>query len=43
MEAKQTVNEVKSYLAEIGQYYIEYKDLDDLKDHIASDFRKYGI
>ena len=37
------VNEVKSYLAEIGQYYIEYQDLKDLKDHIVSDFRKYGI
>ncbi|MBR5333331.1 MAG: hypothetical protein IKV33_01170, partial [Alistipes sp.] len=27
----------------LGQYYIEYKDIDDLKNHIKHDFRRYSL
>ena len=34
---------IRRHLSEIGQYYIEYRDLDDLKNHITQDFRRYGL
>ena len=34
---------IRRYLSEIGQYYIEYRDVDDLKNHIAQDFRRYSL
>lgn len=37
------VTDIKKHLSNIGQYYIEYRDIDDLKHHIAHDFRKYSI
>lgn len=37
------VTAIRRHLSEIGQYYIEYRDLDDLKIHITQDFRRYGL
>ncbi len=37
------VTEIKKHLSEIGQYYIEYKDIDDLKNCINYDFRRYSL
>ena len=37
------VSAIRKHLAEIGQYYIEYRNLDDLKTHISQDFRRYGL
>lgn len=34
---------IRKHLSEIGQYYIEYRDIDDLKTHITLDFRRYGL
>lgn len=37
------ITAIRRYLSEIGQYYIEYKNVDDLKNHIAQDFRRYSL
>lgn len=37
------VKTIIDHLTAIGQYYIEYSDIDDLKAHIAQDFRKYSL
>ena len=42
-EQSEEVIEIRRHLSEIGQYYIEYRDLDDLKNHITQDFRRYGL
>ena len=42
-EQSEEVAAIRRYLSEIGQYYIEYRDLDDLKTLITQDFRRYGI
>ena len=42
-EQSEEVISIRRHLSEIGQYYIEYRDLDDLKTHITQDFRRYGL
>lgn len=42
-EQSEEVVAIRRHLSEIGQYYIEYRDLDDLKNHITQDFRRYGL
>ena len=42
-EQSEEVVAIRRHLSEIGQYYIEYRDLDDLKNHITYDFRRYGL
>ena len=42
-EQSEEVISIRKHLSEIGQYYIEYRDLDDLKTHITQDFRRYGL
>lgn len=42
-EQSEEVVAIRRHLSEIGQYYIEYRDLDDLKTHITQDFRRYGL
>ena len=42
-EQSEEVIAIRKYLSEIGQYYIEYRDIDDLKIHIAQDFRRYSL
>ena len=37
------IEAIRKHLSSINQYYIEYKDIDDLKNHILQDFRRYGI
>ena len=34
---------IRKHLSEIGQYYIEYRDIDDLTNHVAQDFRRYSL
>lgn len=34
---------IRKHLSEIGQYYIEYKDTDDLKNQVSQDFRRYSL
>ena len=42
-EQSEEVIEIRRHLSEIGQYYIEYRDLDDLTNHITQYFRRYGL
>lgn len=42
-EQSEDVSAIRRHLSEIGQYYIEYRDLDDLKTHITQDFRRYSF
>ncbi|MBR6591812.1 MAG: hypothetical protein IKK81_04210 [Prevotella sp.] len=42
-EQSKDVTAIRRHLSEIGQYYIEYRDIDDLKNHIAQDFRRYSL
>ena len=42
-EQSEEVTAIRRHLSKIGQYYIEYRDLDDLKTHITQDFRRYGL
>lgn len=35
------IESIRDYLSKIGQYYIEYRDLHDLGNSIAHDFRNY--
>lgn len=42
-EQSEEITAIRRYLSEIGQYYIEYRDIDDLKNHIAQDFRRYSL
>lgn len=37
------ITAIRKHLSEIGQYYIEYSDIDDLKNHIAQDFKRYSL
>jgi hypothetical protein len=37
------ITAIRRRLSEIGQYYIEYRDIDELKNHISQDFRRYSI
>lgn len=39
----QEIITIKDHLSEIGQYYIEYRDIDDLKNKVAEDFRRYSL
>ena len=43
LEQSKEVTKIRRYLSEIGQYYIEYRDIDDLKTHITQDFRRYSL
>lgn len=42
-EQSREVVAIRKYLSEMGQYYIEYKDIDDLKNHVNQDFRRYSL
>lgn len=42
-EQSEEVTTIRNYLSEIRQYYIEYRDIDDLKNNITHDFRRYGL
>lgn len=42
-EQSKEVITIRRHLSEIGQYYIEYRDIDDLKTHITQDFKRYGM
>ena len=42
-EQSEEIIAIRKHLSEIGQYYIEYRDIDDLKSHIAQDFRRYSL
>ncbi len=42
-EQSEEITAIRRYLSEIRQYYIEYRDIDDLKNHIAQDFRRYSL
>ena len=42
-QQSQDVITIRKYLSMIGQYYIEYRDIDDLKNHITQDFRRYSL
>ncbi len=37
------ITSIRRHLSEIGQYYIEYRNIDELKTHISQDFRRYGL
>lgn len=43
IEQSREVIAIRTHLSEMGQYYIEYKDIDDLKNHVGQDFRRYSI
>ncbi len=34
---------IRKHLSNINQYYIEYRDIHDLKNHIYEDFRRYSL
>ncbi len=42
-EQSEEITAIRRHLSKIGQYYIEYRDIDDLKNHIFQDFRRYGL
>lgn len=42
-EQSKEVIAIRKHLSEIGQYYIEYRDIDDLKNHVSQDFRRYSL
>lgn len=42
-EESNEVTAIRRHLSEIGQYYIEYRDIDDLKNHVEQDFRRYSL
>lgn len=42
-EQSNEVIAIRRHLSEIGQYYIEYRDIDDLKNHVTQDFRRYSL
>ena len=42
-EQSEEITAIRKHLSEIGQYYIEYRDIDELKNHIAQDFRRYSL
>ena len=42
-EQPEEITAIRRYLSEIGQYYIEYRNIDDLKNQIAQDFKRYGL
>lgn len=42
-EQYEEITAIRRYLSEIGQYYIEYRSIDELKTHISQDFRRYSL
>ena len=42
-EESNEVTTIRRHLSEIGQYYIEYRDIDDLKNRVNQDFRRYSL
>lgn len=42
-EQPEEITAIRRYLSEIGQYYIEYRNIDELKNQIAQDFMRYGL